>query len=594
MLKAVEYAAEWGSGDEGWVLKNKKNEMVIYNTIIIGGGVSGLTTAYKLRLMGRRVVVLERGKDIFFRNRSLPYDVANGVGGAGLYSDGKLSLYPSATKLWQLDDKALRDAYSVFKGFIGDFSVDIGDFPEIQNKVEDIEGIKIKKYQSLQLSLEQRMGIIYRMAMTIGAESLLTEVECTRIRKTDSRYEIDINQKGQKSTLVTESIVMAGGKHCFPFMRDMMSGVVIKNTFKKTEIGLRIECNNVSFDYYSDEQKDVKLISHSDSGREMRTFCCCRDGVVLQSESYGFIGFNGSSGEQAATGKSNIGILVQTEGHDAIKLRDEIKKTGHLKGDTTSLTEFMQGNHILLGETVDEDIRLFVKEALPSLSSAEGTVFFPAIEKMGCYPCLTDTLQIENENIWVCGDATGLFRGLLPAFVSGFIVADCLARSLRHQEDKSLEKIHVKVSSTQPRKVVFAAQSKQTFYCRNAVCEYIFNHDCIPVNPFRIFGYFLDERVDRSRVRNGNNEMIARCDELWVFGQISDGVLFEIALCHRLGKPVRYFSISAIAKEIKELRPDELVFEPEVHKHQVKRDDLLKLVSMSKGEQDKEIQLSLF
>lgn len=568
--------------------------MIIYNTIIIGGGVSGLTAAYKLKLMGKRVVVLERGKDIFNRKRSLPYDVANGIGGAGLCSDGKLSLYPSATKLWQLDDKALRNAYFVFKEFIEGFSVDIGDFPEIQKKTEDHDSFRIKRYQSLQLSLEQRMGIIYRMAMAIGSDSLLTEVECTKIRGTDSRYEIDINQKGQKSTLVTESIVMAGGKHCFSFLRDLMSGVAIMNTFKKTDVGLRIECNNNSFDYYSDEQKDVKLISLSNSGRELRTFCCCRDGVVLQSESYGFIGYNGSSNEQAATGKTNIGILVQTEGQDATKLRDEIKKTGHLKGDSAALTDFMQGNHILLGETVDEDIRLFIKEALPLLSSADGTVFFPAIEKMGCYPCLTDTLQVNNENIWVCGDATGLFRGLLPAFISGFLVADCLARSLRQQEDKSHEKIHVKVSPTQPRKVVFAAQSKQTFYCRNAVCEYIFNHDCIPVNPFRIFGYFLDERVDRSRVRNGNNEMIARCDELWVFGQISDGVLFEIALCHRLGKPVRYFSISAIAKEIKELKPEELVFEPEVHKHQVKRDDLLKLVSMSKGEQDKEIQLSLF
>ena len=249
---------------------------------------------------------------------------------------------------------------------------------------------------------------------------------------------------------------------------------------------------------------------------------------------------------------------------------------------------------VLYCKTVDEDIRNFVKQALPMLSKAEGQVYFPAIEKMGKYPLLNEFLQLENENIWVAGDATGLFRGLLPAFVSGFFVADCLLRTLNKQEDKSLEKLHIKVSPTQSRKVVFAAQSKQSFYCRNAVCEYIFNHDCIPVNPFRIFGYFLDERVDRRLVRNGNNEMISRCDELWVFGQISDGVLFEIALCRRLGKPVRYFTISAIAKEIKELKPEDLVFEPEVHKHQVKREDLLKLVSMSKGEDEKEIQLSLF
>ena len=438
------------------------------------------------------------------------------------------------------------------------------------------------------------MGIIYKMAMTIGSDSLLVGSEITKIRKTDCRYEIVYIQNGQKNTFVTESLVLAGGKHSFQYLNNLMDNIVINDMYDKTEVGLRIECDNRSFDYYSDEQKDIKLISRSDRGREIRTFCCCRDGVVLQSDSYGYVGFNGSSGEEKSTGKTNIGILVQTEGKDAIKLRNEIKKTGHLKGDSAQLADFMEGKHVLLCKTVDEDIRNFVKQALPMLSKAEGQVYFPAIEKMGKYPLLNEFLQLENENIWVAGDATGLFRGLLPAFVSGFFVADCLLRTLNKQEDKSLEKLHIKVSPTQSRKVVFAAQSKQSFYCRNAVCEYIFNHDCIPVNPFRIFGYFLDERVDRRLVRNGNNEMISRCDELWVFGQISDGVLFEIALCRRLGKPVRYFTISAIAKEIKELKPEDLVFEPEVHKHQVKREDLLKLVSMSKGEDEKEIQLSLF
>ena len=568
--------------------------MIIYNTIVIGGGVSGLATAYRLKRQGRRVAVLERGKDLFFRQRSSPFDVANGVGGAGLYSDGKLSLYPSATRLWQLDDKTLKGAYSNFQTFIHDFSVEIDEYPDVQDNVINDERVRIKRYPSLQLSLEQRMGIIYKMAMTIGSDSLLVGSEITKIRKTDCRYEIVYIQNGQKNTFVTESLVLAGGKHSFQYLNNLMDNIVINDMYDKTEVGLRIECDNRSFDYYSDEQKDIKLISRSDRGREMRTFCCCRDGVVLQSDSYGYVGFNGSSGEEKSTGKTNIGILVQTEGKDAIKLRNEIKKTGHLKGDSAQLADFMEGKHVLLCKTVDEDIRNFVKQALPMLSKAEGQVYFPAIEKMGKYPQLNESLQLENENIWVAGDATGQFRGLLPAFVSGFFVADCLLRTLNKQEDKSLEKIHIKVSPTQSRKVVFAAQSKQSFYCRNAVCEYIFNHDCIPVNPFRIFGYFLDDRVDRQLVRNGNNEMISRCDELWVFGQISDGVLFEIALCRRLGKPVRYFTIAAIAKEIKELKPEELVFEPEVHKHQVKREDLLKLVSMSKGEDEKEIQLSLF
>jgi hypothetical protein len=567
---------------------------MIYNSVIIGGGVSGLTVAYKMKLMGKRVVVVEHGRDLFNRKRESPFDVANGIGGAGLYSDGKLSFYPSATELWKLEERDLHDAYLYFKEFMGNFSIDVGDYPDIEEKPEKEERVWFKRYESIQMSLEQRMGIVYRMAMVVGAEALLTETDVTKITKSDGRYEIETAHNGQKSVIIAESIIIAGGKHCFDFLKDLMSNIIIKNSFYQTEVGIRIECDNESFDYFLDSQQDVKLISKSDSGRDVRTFCCCRDGVVLQSESYGLNGYNGSSGEQSATGKTNIGIVIQTKGKEATKLRNEIRRIDHMNGDSTSLSDFMQSKHVLLSKTVDDIIRSFINECLPKMSKADGVVYFPAIEKMGHYPVLSKQLQIENENIWVCGDATGLFRGLLPAFISGLFVANSLSRSLRQQEDRLLEKLRVKVSPTHSQKVIFAAQSKQTFYCRNAVCEYIFNHGSIPVNPFRIFGYFLDERVERRLVRNGNNEMISRCDELWVFGQISDGVLFEIALCRRLGKPVRYFSISAIAKEIKELKPEDLVFEPEVHKHQVKRDDLINLVSMSRGEMQKEIQLSLF
>jgi len=547
-----------------------------------------------MKLMGKRVVVVEHGRDLFNRKRESPFDVANGIGGAGLYSDGKLSFYPSATELWKLEERDLHDAYLYFKEFMGNFSIDVGDYPDIEEKPEKEERVWFKRYESIQMSLEQRMGIVYRMAMVVGAEALLTETDVTKITKSDGRYEIETAHNGQKSVIIAESIIIAGGKHCFDFLKDLMSNIIIKNSFYQTEVGIRIECDNESFDYFLDSQQDVKLISKSDSGRDVRTFCCCRDGVVLQSESYGLNGYNGSSGEQSATGKTNIGIVIQTKGKEATKLRNEIRRIDHMNGDSTSLSDFMQSKHVLLSKTVDDIIRSFINECLPKMSKADGVVYFPAIEKMGHYPVLSKQLQIENENIWVCGDATGLFRGLLPAFISGLFVANSLSRSLRQQEDRLLEKLRVKVSPTHSQKVIFAAQSKQTFYCRNAVCEYIFNHGSIPVNPFRIFGYFLDERVERRLVRNGNNEMISRCDELWVFGQISDGVLFEIALCRRLGKPVRYFSISAIAKEIKELKPEDLVFEPEVHKHQVKRDDLINLVSMSRGEMQKEIQLSLF
>jgi hypothetical protein len=42
------------------------------------------------------------------------------------------------------------------------------------------------------------------------------------------------------------------------------------------------------------------------------------------------------------------------------------------------------------------------------------------------------------------------------------------------------------------------------------------------------------------------NNLLARCDECWVFGAISLGVKVQIGIAKRLSKPVRYFDISEL------------------------------------------------
>jgi hypothetical protein len=123
---------------------------------------------------------------------------------------------------------------------------------------------------------------------------------------------------------------------------------------------------------------------------------------------------------------------------------------------------------------------------------------------------------------------------------------------------------------------VFTAQSKKFFYCRDTLCQFVFNRGHLPINPFRVFDYFLGDRVDRDLIRRGNNQLIRSCDELWVFGPLADGVLFEVFFAARLGKTVRFFSIGTRESEIREVESlDELVFEPEVHAPQQRRDALL-------------------
>ena len=117
-----------------------------------------------------------------------------------------------------------------------------------------------------------------------------------------------------------------------------------------------------------------------------------------------------------------------------------------------------------------------------------------------------------------------------------------------------------------PMKTVYPAHSKHYFFFKSHISQFILHQNCVPLNPFMIFDYFMLDTVDRDTVRNANNNIVNLADELWVFGPIADGVLAEIVLAKQKGKPVRYFKIIK-SKEIEEITKDEVEFEDDLAKY---------------------------
>lgn len=102
---------------------------------------------------------------------------------------------------------------------------------------------------------------------------------------------------------------------------------------------------------------------------------------------------------------------------------------------------------------------------------------------------------------------------------------------------------HVALTIKPADKVVFTAISKKNFYMRMLVSKFVLDQGSVPINPFMGFDYFMADIVERDVVRRANNTLVDRVDELWVFGDISDGVQAEIVQVEKKGKVVRYFEI---------------------------------------------------
>ena len=122
----------------------------------------------------------------------------------------------------------------------------------------------------------------------------------------------------------------------------------------------------------------------------------------------------------------------------------------------------------------------------------------------------------------------------------------------------------INMNLLEPKTTVYTAQSRHLFYARMLITKYVLEKDCVPLNPFNIWGYFLYELVDRDLVRRGNNNVVRIVDEVWVFGPIADGVLAEINYAMELRKPLRFFSAGSKLKDIKPIECEHLIFEDNV------------------------------
>ncbi|QQS38862.1 hypothetical protein IPM62_05800 [Candidatus Woesebacteria bacterium] len=109
-----------------------------------------------------------------------------------------------------------------------------------------------------------------------------------------------------------------------------------------------------------------------------------------------------------------------------------------------------------------------------------------------------------------------------------------------------------KVTNTE-QAVIFAAMSKRNFFLREHIVRFILDKGFTPTCAFMMYSYFLLDTVERAKLIRANNDLIRRSDELWVFGEISTGVMKEIELATDLKMLIKYFAIGDDCTTFKEV-----------------------------------------
>jgi uncharacterized protein len=408
-----------------------------FDAVVIGAGPAGLSAAASLRKAHARVAVLEMGKAVELRDRQAPVDLATGVGGAGLYSDGKFSAYPAATRLWGLEDQqSLRLAYEWLTEILAG-EIPLPPFPQADRFPEEISElqVRLKEYPAWQMNLTARTHLIGDISADLGSSlkvgahvrSLTPERQGLIVKYSDTN--------GRLLSIRTRTVVIAGGRFGHLLMPKWAPWA--PNVFRRYEVGLRLESGIRDFFLQESPVLDPKYLIRSSTSAprvEWRTFCTCRNGEVVATDFCGLTTLSGRA-DTPATERSNVGFNV--------RLLERPGPGSPLAGDLSDLmsgkvpTREMelgayQAGADICGPALDELLRKGLTLLLgTSIEAGSLRVAGPCVEGVGDYPMLDANLRLAStQPVWVAGDHTGLFRGLTASFVSGYYAGLQAARWL--------------------------------------------------------------------------------------------------------------------------------------------------------------------
>jgi uncharacterized protein len=411
----------------------------MYDVAVVGAGPGGLAAALAGRGLGASVVILEQGKPLAERERDDQTDLVCGVGGAGLCSDGKFSFFPAATALWLVQPAPLlRAGYEWLKEILRPAGLKVPDFPRNATgagATVPAGGLRRKDYPSFYLPVAERNSIVRMLAAEL-ASCIRPGVRVTSIEQRAGDCAVLRGSGGSVLTRARRVVLAPGRLGPLGLRRSLPAGDMV---FRRVELGVRVEQPAERFVLSGDRCLDPKFMIGTSAGWSCRTFCCCRQGMVVAANFSGLTSVSGRA-DCPPSGRSNIGFLVRFTDlrtgmaawreslcHQPLSepvvedLNDVIDPAGHIRPES----------HIarILGFPVARRLA----EGLGQLSTSIGMQILdaqlhaPAIEGVGWYPRIGSNLQIPRRPVFVAGDATGIFRGLTAALVSGYVAGSAAA-----------------------------------------------------------------------------------------------------------------------------------------------------------------------
>lgn len=447
-----------------------------YDVIIVGAGPAGIFSALELTEKNKlNVLILDRGLDIDLRKcpssrgfecvHCEPCSVLSGWGGAGAYSDGKLTL---STEIggWlnqYVSQKELKKLIKYVDGIYIQYGASEQVYGGDTEKVDEIDrkaslaGLKLIRQEVRHMGTDKCLETLKRMRQELNDKVTFYPKTDVKGLITEDKKVIGVKTiSGEK--FYAKYVIIAPGRSGAEWFQTEAQFLGLKTVNNPVDVGVRVEVLASVMEKLTKTLYEPKLVYFSKLfDDQVRTFCVSPYGEVTTESYDGVLTVNGQSYAERKTKNTNFALLVSTSftepfkepiayGKYVARLSNllsggvMVQRLGDLVSGRRSTPERIARSVVtptlknatpgdlsfVLPYRYLSDIREMLQALdviVPGVHSRDTLLYGIEVKFYSSHLQLTDELESKIQNMFTIGDGAGVTRGLIQASASGVIVA---------------------------------------------------------------------------------------------------------------------------------------------------------------------------